>query len=173
MYTMRIQLLTDSSQFQQLVDVMLRFNEICNFISQIGIETKTQRNKMKLSKECYAKVRESYNPPAQMIVRAVGKVVEAYKSGSKSFLSFGEHTSVVYDTRLLTFKWMQMVSIATFEGRIDIPIQITGYRKGAYDRRVIGLADLILENEVFYLLLPVELPESANINSIEFTEIAI
>ncbi|MGU3473154.1 hypothetical protein ACLBWT_18650 [Paenibacillus sp. D51F] len=169
---MKIELLTDERQHGQLKQVMMRFNEVCNHISEIGFRTRTHRNKIKLSKECYSLVRETYNLPSQMVVRAIGKVVEGYKSGSKTELKFGENTSVVYDTRLLAFKWMNRVSISTFEGRIEVPFRVTGYRQGTYDRRVTGQADLILQDKKFYLLLLVDLPEASNITSMEFAEVA-
>lgn len=163
MYTMKIQLLTDRAQHQQLTEVMRKFNEVCNHISEVGFRTKTNRNKIKLSKECYNDVRERYKIPSQMVVRAIGKVVEAYKRGAKTEQKFGETTSVVYDTRLLSFKWMQSISIGTFDGRIEIPFIVAGYRQGTYERRVNGQADLILQDNQFFLLLLVNLPESANI----------
>jgi predicted transposase len=172
MYTMKIQLLTDREQHLQLTEVMRRFNEVCNHISEVGFRTKTNRNKIKLSKECYNDVRQRYNTPAQMVVRAIGKVVEAYKTGAKTQLKFGETTSVVYDTRLLAFKWMQCISIATFDGRIEIPFRVTGYRQGTYERRVNGQADLVLQDNQFYLLLLVNLPETTSITPMEFAEVA-
>lgn len=169
--TMKIQLLTDVQQYEQLRDVTKRFSQVCNHISEVGFVTKTSRSKVKLSKECYHQVRQIYNLPAQMVVRAVGKVVEEYKTGVGSMVTFEEHTSVVYDTRLLTFKWMQSVSISTLTGRIDVPFKVTGYRRGAYDRRITGLADLVLESGVFYLLLVVEMPEEPSIKTLEFVDI--
>ncbi len=171
LYTMKLHLLTDKQQHARLTEVMKRFNKVCNHISEIGFRTRTHRNKIKLSKECYNDIRGEFNLPAQMVVRAIGKVVEAYKSGAKTILSFGETSSVVYDTRLLTFKWMQSVSIATFEGRIEVPFRVVGYRQGTYERRVTGQADLLLENARFFLLLQVDLPESANITSTEFEKV--
>ncbi|MFC5402431.1 hypothetical protein [Cohnella soli] len=162
LHTMKIQLLTDGSQHESLTEVMTRFNQVCNHISEIGFQTKTHTNKIKLSNECYHPVREQYAIPSQMVVRAIGKVVEAYKSGVKSVQKFGETTSVVYDMRLLTFKWMNRVSISTLNSRIEIPFRVESYRPGAYDRRVSGLADLILENDQFYLLLLVDLPSETS-----------
>jgi predicted transposase len=172
MYTMKIQLLADEQQHEQLTQVMKRFNEVCNHISKIGFRTRTHRNKIKLSKECYTQVRENYSLPSQMVVRAIGKVVEGYKTGSKIELKFGETTSVVYDKRQLAFKWMNRISISTFDGRIEVPFRVTGYRQGTYDRRVTGQADLILQDNMFYLLLLVDLPEVAHITTMEFAEVA-
>ncbi|WP_245237783.1 hypothetical protein [Paenibacillus ihuae] len=117
-------------------------------------------------------MRETHELPSQMVVRAIGKVVEGYKAGSKTKLTFGETTSVVYDTRQIAFKWMNFISISTIGGRIEIPFQVAGYRLGTYDRRVTGQADLILQDGKYYLLLQVDLPEISNITTIDFKGIS-
>lgn len=165
LHTMKVRLLTDQSQYEALIKVMTLFNQLCNHISEIGFQTNTHTNKIKLSNECYHLMRERYEIPSQLIVRAIGKVVEAYKSGVKSVQKFGETTSVVYDRRLLTFKWMNTVSISTISNRIDIPFRVESYRPGSYDRRVSGLADLILDQNQFYLLLLVDLPSETDGNA--------
>lgn len=172
LYTLKIELLTNEREHEMLSQVMKVFNKVCNHISQIGFQTKTHRNKIKLSKECYSLVRGQYNLPSAMVVRAIGKVVEGYKSGSKKELQFGETASVVYDTRLLKFKWMSKVSISTFEGRIHVPFRVAGYRQGTYDRRGNGQADLVLQDNKFYLLLLVDLPEESDITTMEFANVS-
>lgn len=172
LYTMKIHLLTDRLQYETLIDVMTRFNEICNHISEIGFRTKTHRSKIKLSKVCYYSVREKYEVPSQMVVRAIGKVVEAYKSGFKTEMKFAENTSVVYDTRSLAFKWMNQISISTFDGRMEVPFRVIGYSQGIYDRRVNGLADLVLQDNQFYLLLLVDLPNDTYLKLPELVEVA-
>ncbi|AGA60035.1 hypothetical protein Theco_4033 (plasmid) [Thermobacillus composti KWC4] len=170
LYTLKLKLLADARQRELLAHTMKIFSEICNFISDIGIQTNTIRNKIKLQKHCYYVVREKYGVPAQMVVRAVGKVVETYKSGAKKTF-FGETSAVVYDKRTLAFKMIERVSLTTIEGRIEIPFLVTGYRKGIYERRQPGQADLIVQNNDYYLLLVIDLPEVENISPIEFTEI--
>lgn len=171
LYTMKIQLLANEEQHEQLKKTMNRFNEICNYISDIAFKTKTTKNKVKLSKECYHNVREIYQVPSQMVVRAIGNVVEGYKGGSAEAITFGPYESVVYDTRLLAFKWIERVSITiTPNGRAEIPFLVNGYRKGSYDRRVPGQADLIIDNNNFYLLLIVNLPETSDISSLDFPD---
>lgn len=171
LYTMKIELLTNEREHELLTKVMIVFNSACNHISEIGFRTRTHRNKIKLSKHCYSLVREKFNLPSAMVVRAIGKVVEGYKSGSNVEIHFGENTSVVYDTRLLKFNWMNTVSISTFDGRIQVPFKVAGYRQGTYDRRVNGQADLMLQGNTFYLFLLVDLPEESNITTMEFTEV--
>ena len=170
LHTMKIQLLTDNQHHENLTEVMSRFNRLCNRISEIGFRTNTHSSTSRLSKECYHLVRQEYAAPAQMVVRAIGKVIDAYKTGFKGEMKFGEHTSVVYDTRSLTFRWMNHISISTFDGRMEVRYRVSGYRQGTYDRRVQGLADLIIEDNTFFLLLLVDLPVPSDMNMVELTE---
>lgn len=158
LHTMKLQLLTDVHQHDTLTNVMSRFNLVCNHISEIGFRTRTHRSKVRLSKQCYYDIREEYSMPSQMVVRAIGKVVDSYKSGFNAVMRFGDLTSVVYDSRSLAFKWMNHVSIATFEKRIEVPFRVVEYRQGSFERLGSGLADLILQDNKFYLLLVVNLP---------------
>lgn len=171
LHTIKVQLLINDREHNILNHLMTRFNEACNYISEIGFKTKTHRNKIKLSKECYNDVRRIYSLPSQMVVRAIGKVVEGYKPGSSTELRFGETTPVVFDSRQIAFKWMDTISISTFDGRLEIPFRMTSCRRGIYDRRVSGQADLVLEDDNFYLLVVIDLPEIPTIASMEFASI--
>jgi len=175
---MKMQLLVNQEQHDQLDETMKRFNEICNYISIIAFQTKTTKNKIKLHKECYYNVREIYKVPAQMVVRAIGKVVEGYKGvegnkGAQEAITFGPNESVVYDTRLLAIKWIERVSITTLNGREEIPFLVNRYRKGSYDKRVPGQADLIVENNQFYLLLIVSFPDIPDISSLDSLDVEV
>lgn len=158
---MRIELLPDNDQYKSLQQIMSDFNSVCNSISEIGFRTKTHTSKIKLSKECYNFIREKHAQlPSNLVVRAIGKVVEEYKSGVKSQQQFAATSHVVYDHRLLSFKWMNRVSISTLQGRIDIPFRVVEYRQGSYERLVTGQADLVFQNDIFFLFLLVDLPDS-------------
>lgn len=57
---------------------MQRFNEACNDTSKTAFDLH-MANKIDLQKVVYYDIRERYGLPAQMTVRAIAKVVEAYK----------------------------------------------------------------------------------------------
>lgn len=158
--TMKIKLLTDVEQNRKLLDTMKRFNQACDYISQIAFESK-MFSKIKIQKVCYYDVRERFGLSAQMVVRAIGKVAESYKIDKKTLHTFRETGAVVYDERILSFKGLEFASILTLEGRIDVAMVISSYHNGVLQgNRIRGQADLILQDGIFYLLLVVEIPEA-------------
>lgn len=157
--TLKIKLMPTTEQFDALLETMKRFNQACNYISKIAFNSKTFA-KTKIQRLCYYDVREEFNLSAQMVVRAIGKVSESYKTDKKTLHTFKETGAIVYDERILSFKGLEYASILTLQGRIKVPMVISNYHQGLLcGNRVHGQADLILQNDVFYLLLVVEVPE--------------
>ncbi len=76
--TMMVKLDPSPEQYQMLLDTMHRFNEACNFIAGIAFQMHTA-NKIEIHKAIYYEVREKFNLPSQLAVRAISKVAEAYK----------------------------------------------------------------------------------------------
>jgi IS605 OrfB family transposase len=106
----------------------------------------------------YRDVRERFGLSAQMAVRAIGKVVEAYKRDKRVKPTFRPHGAIVYDDRLLSWKGVDRVSILTVHGRIVVPVVIGTYHAPRL-RRVRGQADLIFRDGQFYLAVVVDVPE--------------
>jgi putative transposase len=157
--TVKIKLLTTVEQHSKLLETMKQFNQACNFISRIAFESKNF-SKVNLHHAVYYEVREKFGLSAQMVVRAIGKVVESYKTDKKTMHTFKDTGSMVYDDRILSFKGLNIASILTLSGRIEVPMLISEYHKGVMQgKRVCGQADLILQDGVFYLLLVVDFPE--------------
>jgi putative transposase len=161
--SVKIKLLPDTDQHRKLQDTMKRFNQACDYISALAFEEKSF-NKLKIHKLCYYDVREKFGLSSQMVVRAIGKVAESYKVDKKSVHTFRETGAIIYDERILSFKGIELASILTLEGRIDVLMLISAYHNGVLQgKRVRGQADLILQDGTFYLLLVVEFPESATV----------
>lgn len=157
--TLKIKLSTDAEQFAVLLETMKRFNEACNYISNIAFEGKVF-SQVKLHKECYYEVRERYQLPAQLAVRAIGKVTESYRVEKKHLHTFKETGAIVYDERILSFKALDEASITTLEGRIRVPIVLGRYHQEmVFGRRIRGQADLIIQKGIFYLMLVVDTPD--------------
>src|SRR5262249_25268305 len=115
----------------------------------------------------YADVRETFDIGAQFAVRAIGKVSESYRAGKKKLHLFKEHSAVVYDDRLLSFRSLSHASIATVDGRRMIPIVFGEYAK-LEQRRIVKQADLIYSKGKFYLCLCIELPDGTPINPVGY-----
>jgi putative transposase len=75
-----------------------------------------------LHKEVYATIRDQFGLSAQMVVRCLAKVGDAYKLDRATVRRFKEHGSIAYDERILKYRTdKQVVSIWTLPGRQTIP----------------------------------------------------
>ena len=155
--TLKIKLLPTEIQRDVLLRTMERFNEACNFVSEIAFRLKTG-SQVKLHHEAYYTVREQFGLSSQMTVRAVGKVAESYEVDKNHLHSFRPHGAMVYDQRILTWKTLDRVSVLTLDGRILVPYVLGDYYQSRL-KRVRGQADLILVDGIFYLCAVVDVPE--------------
>ena len=155
--TLKLKLQTNKEQEQQLLETMEAFNAACNYISDVAYE-KHITGQIGLHKLCYYDVREKFGLSAQLTVRAIGKVKEAYKRDKKKHHKFREHGAVVYDHRIWKFKLADVINLKTLTERIDIPFVFGDYRT-MYINRVRGQADLVYSDGVFYFYICIEVPE--------------
>jgi IS605 OrfB family transposase len=133
-------------------------NAAANYVSEVAWETKTFRQ-YDLHRACYRTVRERYGLSAQMTVRVLAKVADAYKLDRKTQRVFRPHGSIAYDDRILAWKLeAQTVSIWTVGGRQTIPF-VAGERQLALLRCMQGEADLIYRYGEFYLYQTCEVDE--------------
>ncbi len=162
--TLMVKLDTSEEQHQALLETMHRFNEACNHIANIAFEKKTA-NKIELQKVVYYDVRERFGLSAQLVIRAIAKVSEAYKRDKSIKPEFRPDGAIVYDQRILSWRGLEAVSIISLNGRLKIPISIGEYQKARMDR-VRGQADLIYRDGVFYLAVVVEAPEPSKFDAV-------
>jgi len=159
--TIAVKLSPTREQHDSLLKTMEKFNDACNYIT--GIAFKQQlANKVRLHKIVYYDTRERFGLSAQMVVRAIGKVVEVYKRDKSIRPKFRPHGAMVYDERILSWKALDRVSILTLEGRVLVPAVIGDYQRQKL-RRVRGQADLIYRDKTFYLMMVVDVPEDTPI----------
>lgn len=162
--TLMVKLDTSDEQHKALLETMHRFNEACNYIINIAFEKGTA-NKIKLQKVVYYDVRDKFKLSAQLTIRAIAKVSEAYKRDRTVKPEFRDDGAVVYDQRILSWRKLDAVSILTISGRYIIPIRIGEYQKVRLDR-IRGQVDLILRDGVFYLAVVVEAPEPSKFDAV-------
>lgn len=156
--TLTIKLVPTETQFQTLKETMEAFNEACNSITETAFQTKTFNN-WQLHHLVYRDIRQKFKLSAQMTVRAISKVADAYKISKSTKATFDLYGAVIYDQRILSWKGLEAVSILTIEGRQKIPMQIGMYQKARIDK-IRGQADLILRDATFYLATTIEVPEA-------------
>ena len=155
--TLKLKLQTNEEQKQQLLETMEACNAACNYVSGVAYDEQIA-NQIALHKLCYYEIRERFGLSAQMAVRAIGKVKEAYKRDKTKFHQFREHGAIAYDHRIWKFKQADIINIKTLTDRIDIPFLFGGYRTIDI-KRVRGQADLVYKNGVFYFYICIEVPE--------------
>jgi hypothetical protein len=66
---------------------------------------------------------------AQLTIRAIAKVVKAYKRDKSKQCFFKPTGAVVYDQRIVSFKGLEKASLLTLQGRAVIPMQMGGYQR--------------------------------------------
>lgn len=155
--TLIVKLNPDIKQFNALLETMKTFNKACDFIAEFAFNFKTA-NKVRLQKTTYKEVRERFKLSAQLTIRAISKVCEAYKRNKKIKPTFKPHSAVVYDQRILSWKGLDKVSILTLSGRLIIPVRIGQYQEARL-HRIVRQCDLIFKDKTFYLAVTVDTPE--------------
>lgn len=160
--TLQIKLLPNADAHAALKDTLRAFNEACNFIAEVAHQAQCA-SKFKLQKLIYHAARKQFGLSAQMTIRAIAKVVEAYKRDKSKQPFFKPTGAMVYDNHILSFKGLDAASLLTLQGRVIVPMQMGRYQQVQFHRGK-GQADLVLVGNVFYLLVVVETPEAPPID---------
>jgi IS605 OrfB family transposase len=156
--TLPVKLVPTSEQHAALLTTVERFNAACDWIGVIAFRERCA-NKVALQKIVYYDVRERFGLAAQLSIRAISKVVEAYKRDRTIRPRFRPHGAVPYDERIMSWKGVEHVSLLTLDGRVVVPIVLAHYQTGRIDRRR-GQADLIYRDGAFYLYVTIEVAET-------------
>ena len=165
--TAKVKLLPTTEQSDLLKKTLETANVACNYISEQAWEHKTFRQ-FPLHKRTYYDVREKFLLTAQVVVRCISKVADAYKIDHKAKRTFKPHGAIAFDNRIL--KWyvdLSEVSIWTVEGRQRISF-VCGKRQNELLQGQRGESDLTLINGEFYLLAAcdVETPEPQDVHDV-------
>jgi hypothetical protein len=117
-------------------------------------------NKIELQKLVYYDIRERFGLSAQMAIRAIAKVAEAYKRDKRIQPRFRPHGAMVYDERICNFPTPDRVSLLTLDGRVLVPFRFGAYAAGMMQRRR-GQCDLLYRksSDTFFLAITVDAPE--------------
>jgi IS605 OrfB family transposase len=155
--TLAVKLAPSPEQAASLLATMGRFNAACDAIAAVAFHERCA-NKVALQKLVYYEVRERFGLSAQMTIRAIGKVVDAYKRDRTRKPRFRAHGAVPYDERIMSWKGVEAVSLLTLDGRAVIPVRLGPYQEARIDRRQ-GQADLVERDGVFFLYVTLDVPE--------------
>lgn len=152
--TLKIKLLPSETQSRLLLDTIKEANAACNRISDMVWKDKvfTQFN---IHHHCYNEIRKDFNLSAQMVVRCISKVADAYKLDKKSKRNFRKLGCISYDSRILSYS-ENAVSIWTIGKRQRIPFVCHNTNYLPYIK---GEADLVFKKGKFFLFQTVEVLE--------------
>lgn len=160
--TLKIKLLPSIEQAILIIETIKEANSVCNEISSIAWDNKIF-NQFKIHHACYHSIKPVAKLGAQVIVRCISKVCEAYKIDKKRKRVFKPLGAITYDSRILTYKPDSRVSIWCIGGRQTIPFICHNTKYLPYIK---GEADLVYKNDKFYLFQCVDIPEQ-DIDNVE------
>lgn len=162
--TLKIKLNPTEDQKNMLLDTIKAVNKNCNTISDIAWGNKVF-NQFKIHKLVYRQIKDRSNLSAQVVVRAIAKVNDAYKLDRKTKRVFKPFGAITYDSRILTYK-KDIASIWCIGGRQKIPFQCFNKEYLPYIK---GEADLIYRKGKFFLFQCVNIPDVDIKDISEFT----
>jgi IS605 OrfB family transposase len=162
--TLKIKLNPNEEQKLLLLETIKSVNKICNDISEVAWENKVF-NQFKIHKLVYHDIKNSSNLSAQVIVRAIAKINDAYKLDRKVKRVFKPFGAITYDSRILTYK-KDIASIWCIGGRQKIAFNC--FNKD-YLPCIKGEADLIYRKGKFFLFQCVDIPDVEIKDITEFT----
>lgn len=156
--TAQVKLKTTPEQHQALLETLETANAACNEISRVAWVNKVF-SQFKIHGLTYYDIRDSFNLSAQVTVRCISKVADAYKLDKKTQRTFKPHGAIAYDSRIL--KWYvdrQEVSIWSTEGRLKI-LFVTGQHQLELLKYQRGESDLAYIRGEFYLFATCEIED--------------
>jgi putative transposase len=154
--SLQVKLLPSSEQYTTLLETMYVFNAACTWIAERAYRQRCA-SKFALQKQYYHEIRQRFGLSAQLAIRTIAKVVDAYKRDRNIPLAFRPDGAVVYDERIMSFKGLAAVSMTLLHGREVVPIQMGDYQRVQWHRAK-GQADLVIKDGTFYLLVTIDTP---------------
>ena len=148
--TAKIKLLPTSKQEKLLLKTLEKANEACNYISEFAWQKKCF-SKRELQKKTYYFVKKKYGLSAQVVIRCLAKVADAYKKDKATKRIFKSTGAIAYDSRILSYDpKKKQVSIWTVNGRQKISYVAGEHQENLFKHQK-GESDLCLVRGKYYL----------------------
>ncbi len=163
----RIQLLPDADQSAGLKAVTGRFNAAADWLAGQLFEAKVS-NKMEAQRLFYREVRERFGLSSQTAILCIHRACEACKRDKAVRPRFRGDAAITYDVRTMSFKGVDKVSLLTLDGRVVVPMIVTGYQaeRLGYPK---GQCDLVLRKDgKWFLMVTVNVPDDSPIDPVNF-----
>lgn len=156
--TAKVKLIPNEAQADGLKRTLETANAACDRISEVAWSERTF-GKFKIQKLVYADIKAAFGLNAQVVIRCISKVADAYKLDKKTKRTFRAHGSIAYDSRILSWKIEQSeISIWTVDGRQKINFLAHDRAKELLSGKR-GESDLCLIDDEFYLFTSCEVDE--------------
>jgi transposase len=133
-------------------------NAACNAISNVAWYAH-EFKQFGIHKLTYYDTKAAFGLSAQLVVRCIAKVADAYKVDKKIKRTFKPLGAVAFDDRMLSYK-ASSVSIWTPTGRQTIPF-VCGERQRVLLAHRVGESDLVVVRGAWYLLTTADVTEQA------------
>ncbi|HLO17552.1 MAG TPA: transposase [Anaerolineales bacterium] len=170
----QVKLLPTREQAAALRKTLEVANTACNYISDQAWENKTFRQ-FPLHQLTYRNTRETFQLSAQVVVRCVSKVADAYKIDRKTKRTFKPHGAIAFDNRILSYNLERKeISIWTVEGRQRMSFT-AGKRQLELLSSQRGESDLCFVKGKFYLFVAcdVETPKPIDVEGVLGVDLGI
>jgi putative transposase len=157
--TVMVKLLPSNLQHEALKATLRRVNEACDYASGVAWDSKTFSNKYRLQQATYHPIKERFGLSAQVVIRLLAKVADAYKLDKSRKRTFKPLRAIAYDERIP--RWYDdEVSIWTVaeKSRQRIPFVCDERTRALLGSRR-GESDLVYRGGKWYLLAGVEVEE--------------
>lgn len=187
--TIKLKLLVDKKQAQQLLAVSMLYRDVCQYVSDWIFEHDFVLNFMTLQKEIYHDIREKYPLNSQMVISALKTTTARYKTtkeqlAQKPYRYQDEKGRWVEIKR--TLEWLQKpvhfrapqcdqvrnrnyrllkdgrIALSTLDGPIKVAYQAPpAWKEHLNDGWTIGTAKIIRQKKCWYMCIPMkkDLPE--------------
>ncbi|HEV2458199.1 MAG TPA: hypothetical protein VGS80_07515 [Ktedonobacterales bacterium] len=136
-----VKLAPTCAQHAALLRTVQAFNAACNARAAVAFAEQLA-NKIALQQLVYFDIRQPFGLSAQMAIRALAKVAEAYKRDKSIQPALRPHGAMLYDERMGNFPTPDRVSLLTLAGRVVVPCRFGTSAAGLLQRRR-GQCDLL------------------------------
>jgi putative transposase len=158
MRTVLVRLDVGTTDAPLLLRTIETINRACDAIAEVAFRERAQR-RTQLHHLTYSMVRTKFSLSSQMAVRAIAKVLGAYKRDRTKKPTFRRRGAVPYDPRIMSWKGdnRNRVSLLTLDGRHEFQVRWSEYgQRAVAGGKLRGEADLVYRDGVFYLALVVD-----------------
>src|SRR4051812_37367677 len=101
--TVKVRLQSTEAQADSLKRTLEKANAACNYISNVAWETQVF-GRFQLQKLVYEAVRKAFDLTAQLVIRCIAKVTNAYKLDNSTKWTFKPLGSIAFDSRIRSWK---------------------------------------------------------------------